>query len=75
MQNEIILQGTTLDDLFSKLREIIREEIKNEREVIEYNKAEACRRLGISFPTLQKRLKRENIEVITNINIEKLKSK
>ena len=72
MNNQIILQGITLDELMDGLRTIVRDEIKAKEEVYELTKAEACRRLDISFPTLKKRMKRENIDIIYNTNLSKL---
>lgn len=69
---EILLNGISLDDLVERFRSVVREEIKNDKEVYVIKKAEACRRLGISFPTLQRRLKREGMTIIKNTNIDKL---
>jgi len=73
MNNEIILQGISLDDIKSVVREVLREE-KEQKEVRTLTKAEAARKLEISRPTLYARMEREGLEQITTENIELLKS-
>lgn len=71
----IILQGITL----TQFREIIREELKaefkqtDEERLRILSKAEACRMLGISFPTLQKWMKDSEKTQLTTADIEYFK--
>ena len=75
MSKGIILQGMTIEDLFSEFRRITREEIRKSKEdnsVYTLSKAEACRRLEITFPTLQRWMKLEGITEIKESDLEKL---
>lgn len=70
-QPQLIIQGiSSIDELIARFREIIKEETT---EAYEISKAEACRRLGISYPTLMKRMDRENISELKNTDLDKLK--
>jgi len=63
MERKIILEGLSLEDFQSMLRELIREEItaNDSKKVAPMSKTEACRQLGITNKTLSKVLKEMNL--------------
>lgn len=70
--NQILLEGMTIELFLEKVREVVREEMKANEEVYELTKVQACKKLNISFPTLKKRLERENITKIFNTDLHRL---
>ena len=72
----IVYQGTE-QDFWSRLREEVRNEITKaeSKRLVPIEKKEACRLLGISYPTLKDRMTKEGIEVIYASDIERLNLK
>lgn len=71
---KIILEGITLEDFQSLLRESFRAEISaNENKTnAPITKTEACRRLGITSKTLQKILSEMNISDVYSSDIKRI---
>lgn len=74
MDKKIILEGLTLEDFRSILRESIREEItaNDSKKVAPMSKTEACRQLGITNKTLSKILKEMNITDVFPSDINRI---
>lgn len=72
----IIYEGTE-QDFWSKLREEVRNEITKaeSKRLVPIEKKEACRLLGISYPSLKDRMIKENMEIIYASDIERLNLK
>jgi hypothetical protein len=63
---DVVFVNGTSEDFWSKMKEIIKEVIDETeaRRVAPLSKVEACRQLGISFPTLQRVCSEMNITEI-----------
>jgi hypothetical protein len=74
MDKKIILEGLTLEDFQSILRESIREEItaNDSKKVAPMSKTEACRQLGITNKTLSKILKEMNLTDVFPSDINRI---
>jgi len=74
MDKKIILEGLTLEDFRSILRESIREEItaNDSKKVAPMSKTEACRQLGITNKTLSKILKEMNLTDVFPSDINRI---
>ena len=74
MDKKIILEGLTLGDFQSILRESIREEItaNDSKKVAPMSKTEACRQLGITNKTLSKILKEMNLTDVFPSDINRI---
>ncbi|MDP3641780.1 MAG: hypothetical protein Q8S54_01175 [Bacteroidota bacterium] len=71
---KIILEGITLEDFQSLLRESFRAEISaNEsKKIAPMTKTEACRRIGITNKTLQKILSEMNLKDVYPSDINRI---
>ncbi len=74
MEKKIILDGLTMEDFRSMLRETIREEItaNDSKKVAPMSKTEACRQLGITNKTLSKILKEMNLSDVFPSDINRI---
>jgi len=74
MDKKIILEGLTLEDFQSILRETVREEItaNDSKKVAPMSKTEAGRQLGITNKTLSKILKEMNISEVFPSDINRI---
>ena len=74
MDRKIILEGLSLEDFRSMLRESIREEItaNDSKKVAPMSKTEACRQLGITNKTLSKILKEMNLTDVFPSDINRI---
>ena len=74
MEKKIILDGLSLEDFRSMLRESIREEItaNDSKKVAPMSKSEACRQLGITNKTLSKILKEMNLADVLPSDINRI---
>ena len=74
MDKKIILEGLSLEDFLSMLRESIREEItaNDSKKVAPMSKTEACRQLGITNKTLSKILKEMNLTDVFPSDINRI---
>ena len=74
MDKKIILEGLSLEDFRSMLRESIREEItaNDSKKVAPMSKTEACRQLGITNKTLSKILKEMNLTDVFPSDINRI---
>jgi len=74
MDKKIILEGLSLEDFRSILRESIREEItaNDSKKVAPMSKTEACRQLGITNKTLSKILKEMNLTDVFPSDINRI---
>lgn len=74
MERKIILEGLSLEDFQSMLRESIREEItaNDSKKVAPMSKTEACRQLGITNKTLSKILKEMNLSEVFPSDINRI---
>ena len=74
MDKKIILEGLSLEDFRSMLRESIREEItaNDSKKVAPMSKTEACRQLGITNKTLSKILKEMNLADVFPSDINRI---
>ena len=74
MEKKIILDGLSLEDFRSMLRESIREEItaNDSKKVAPMSKSEACRQLGITNKTLSKILKEMNLDDVFPSDINRI---
>ena len=72
MTARIILEGISYDDFISGIKNIIREEIQeaDKNKLVPISKKVACRKLGISFPTLQKIMTKENKDQLYTSDLE-----
>lgn len=75
MEGQIILQGITIKQLEERFRAIVKEELSSDKQIYQLSKKDACNRLKISFPTLQKRMEREGLTEIYNTDLHKLERK
>ncbi len=74
MERKIILEGLSLDDFLSLIRESVREEItaNDSKKVAPMTKTEACRQLGITNKTLSKILKEMNLSQVFPSDINRI---
>jgi hypothetical protein len=74
IMTKIILEGITLEDFQSLLRESVRAEISaNEsKKIAPMTKSEACRRIGITNKTLQKILSEMNLKDVYPSDINRI---
>ncbi len=74
MEKKIILEGLSLEDFQSMLRETVREEItaNDSKKVAPITKTEACRQLGITSKTLQKILDEMNLSEVFPSDINRI---
>ena len=74
MERKIILEGLSLEDFQSMLRETVREEItaNDNKKVAPMTKTEACRQLGITSKTLQKILGEMNLSEVFPSDINRI---
>ena len=74
MDKKIILEGLSLVDFQSILRETVREEIaaNDNKKVAPMTKSEACRQLGITNKTLQKILTEMNLTDVFPSDINRI---
>lgn len=77
MSTRIILEGITLEDLLSGVKEVVREEIRqaDADKLRPITKKECYTKLGITNKTLDKILRKEGITVLYSSDIEKLRLK
>lgn len=71
---DVIFVNGTKEEFWSKMKEIVKEVIDESeaKRVAPLSKAEACRRLGISFPTLQRICKEMNLTEIYPSDISRI---
>jgi len=77
MAARIILEGITIVDLLSEVKEIVREEIRQAEndKTRPISKSEACRQLNINYRTMVKIMEKEGMTEIYNTDLPKLKLK
>lgn len=72
----VVFEGTP-EAFWNKIGEIIESKIEKAEKsrLVPIEKKEACRLLGISYPTLKERMTAENMETIFASDIERLRLK
>lgn len=74
MEKKIILDGISLEDLQSMIRETVKEELSanDSKRAAPLSKTEACRQLGITDKTLRKILQEMNLSEVFPSDINRI---